>query len=149
MTLIAHGARSGPAVYETDHAVHLTFLGNPFSDGNTYDRTLRARGRHVAMTCAGQPGAAAAGTRWFACRSPRGRLAYRREGTAGATTGTVGSLAGTPGLAIDNAAGVTAGYAGTNEAVYTRLITTAGADRSHQVSAGKAMSGVATSRPPD
>jgi hypothetical protein len=149
MTLVAHGARSGPAVYENGGTVHLTFLGNQFSDGNTYDRTLRAPGRHVAMTCAGQPAAAAAGTRWFACRSPGGRLTYRREGTTGATTGAVGSIAGTPGLAIDNADGVTAGYAGTNKAVYTRLITSAGADRSHQVSAGNAMSGVATSRPSD
>ena len=150
MALIAHSARSGPAVYENGGTVHLTFLGSPFSGGNTYDRTLRAPGRHVAMTCAGQPAAAAAaGTRWFACRSPGGRLTYRREGTTGATTGAVGSIAGTPGLAIDTADDVTAGYAGTNKAVYTRLITPAGADRSHQVSAGSAMSGVATSRPSD
>lgn len=148
MTEAAHGARSGPAVYVTAGTIHLTFLGSPFSDGNTYDRTLSAPGRHLAMTCAGQPAAAAAGTRWFACRSPGGGLTYRREGTTGATTGTIGTIAGTPGLAINSGDDVTAGYAGTNKAVYTRVITTAGADRSHQVSAGSAMSGVATSRPP-
>ncbi len=82
------------------------------------------------MTCAGPPAAAAAaGTRWFACRSAAGALEYQHEGVGGHGTGAVGSMAGTPGLAVSaTGAQVTASYAGTNNSIYTRVLTRTAVD---------------------
>ncbi len=151
MSPVAGGVRSGPAMYEDAGTLHLAFLGNPYAGGNTYDRTLTARGRHLAMTCAGPPAAAAAaGTRWFACRTGPGALGYRHEGAGGLGTGAVGSMSGTPGLAVAaTGAQVTASYAGTNHAIYIRLLSRTVADPSRRSASGTTADGVAASKPPE
>jgi beta-glucosidase len=150
MSPVAGGVRSGPAMYEDAGTLHLTFLGAPYAGGNTYDRTLTAAGRHLGTTCAGPPAAAAAaGTRWFACRSTAGALEYRHEGVGGPGTGAVGSMTGTPGLAVAaTGAQVTASYAGTNHSIYTRLLTRIAVDPSRRSATGTTMEGVAASDPP-
>lgn len=150
MSPVAGGVRSGPAMYEDAGTLHLTFLGAPYTGGNTYDRTLAGPGRHLGTTCAGPPAAAAAaGTRWFACRSAAGALGYQHEGVGGLGTGAVGSMSGTPGLAVSaTGAQVTASYAGTNHSIYTRLLTRTAVDASRRSATGTTTDGVAASIPP-
>ena len=90
-----------------------------------------------------------AGTRWFACRSTAGALDYQHEGVGGPGAGAVGSMTGTPGLAVAaTGAQVTASYAGTNHSIYTRLLTRIAVDPSRRSATGTTMEGVAAANPP-